>query len=768
MTQTPSETSTESDARLLSRDDWFTPGRFGIFLALAIVGSFPAVALGFHTWFYRDFGVLAYPMVFYHHESFWRGELPLWNPLSNCGAPFLAQWGTMALYPFSLIYLLLPLPWSLNFFCLVHLFWAGLGMYFLAVRWFGDRFAACLAGTAFVFNGVTFSCLIWPNYTVALGWMPWVILWVEAGWTAGGRRLLEAAVIAAMQMLAGVPEVVLLTWLVLLVVWTGSLRRRGVALWIHAGRVLAVVLLVCGLTAAQLWPFFDLLAHSQRSADFASSKWAMPATGWVNLFFPLFRCFLTPQGIFFQISQEFMTSTYLGMTALVFGLLALCLVRERRVWWLAGLAIFGLLMALGENGFLYQWFKQALPSLGFARYPIKFLLLTAFVVPLLAALGLQRIQSLAQADRKFCLRSLMWVSLAVLLAVGMAVAFCHRYRTEYDHLPAIRWCGIGRAIFLFASTGLIGLASGTRRPVARRWFEAGVLVLVVLDTLTHVPKQNPTLPSFTLAPGLWELHQKTPPPKLGEGRVMISPRAEQHLLLSRVSDLNGDWLGKRLALWSNLNLLEGCPKLGGSSTLQVREQMQVQSQLYASTNSQFPRLADFLAVTLVTAPGEIVEWARRETALPLVTGGQKPVFADAAETLRGLTNSHFNPGEIVYLPIEAKPFVSVTNRSVVKLRVARVAPHAIECEATAEQPSLIVFSQTFYPAWRAYLDGQSTLIWRANHAFQSVQVPPGNHRIKLVYEDHHFRWGAAASMGTLLWCTVFWFLRKDRRLPRSP
>src|SRR5712691_9904621 len=81
--------------------DWLTPGRFAALLALLILAAFPKVALGLHSFVYRDYGVLGYPFIHYARESFWRGELPLWNPLSNCGAPFLGQWGTMTLYPFS-------------------------------------------------------------------------------------------------------------------------------------------------------------------------------------------------------------------------------------------------------------------------------------------------------------------------------------------------------------------------------------------------------------------------------------------------------------------------------------------------------------------------------------------------------------------------------------------------------------------------------------------------------------------------------------------
>ena len=141
-------------------DEWLTPGRFALLLGLLIFATFPGVLLGSTTFVIRDFGMFGYPLAYFHRESFWRGELPLWNPLSNCGLPFLAQWNTMTLYPLSLIYLLLPLSWSLSFFCLVHLFWGGLGMYFLAYRWTNHRLAAALAGVIFAFNGLSLNALM--------------------------------------------------------------------------------------------------------------------------------------------------------------------------------------------------------------------------------------------------------------------------------------------------------------------------------------------------------------------------------------------------------------------------------------------------------------------------------------------------------------------------------------------------------------------------------------------------------------------------------
>ena len=194
-------------------EQFLTPRRFALVLAALLVVTFWRVLFGGEAFFYRDYGFLGYPFAFFHRECFWSGDFfPLWNPYVNCGAPYLAQWNTLCLYPGSLLYLLLPLPWSLGFFCVAHLFLGGMGMRALAERWTGSRFGAAVAGVAFVFSGLVLGCVIYPNYLVALGWMPWVVLATRRAWREGGRSLVLAALAGAMQMLSGAPEIILLTW----------------------------------------------------------------------------------------------------------------------------------------------------------------------------------------------------------------------------------------------------------------------------------------------------------------------------------------------------------------------------------------------------------------------------------------------------------------------------------------------------------------------------------------------------------------------------
>src|SRR5213594_409506 len=193
---------------------WLNARRFGIAVVLAIAAVYPGVIIGTQTFVFRDFSIFSYPNAFYHRQCFWQGEIPLWNPLNNCGIPFLAQWNTMTLYPLSLIYLLLPMPWSLHIFCLLHLVLGAVGMFSLASRWTGSHLAGVGAGISFGFCGLMLIALIWPNIIAVFGWMPWVILTVEQGWKEGGVRIWIAAFVAALQMLAGMPEYTLFTWII--------------------------------------------------------------------------------------------------------------------------------------------------------------------------------------------------------------------------------------------------------------------------------------------------------------------------------------------------------------------------------------------------------------------------------------------------------------------------------------------------------------------------------------------------------------------------
>ena len=731
---------------------WFTAGRFAAVLGVLVVAGFPAVASGQRTFVFGDFGLFGYPLAYYHQKSFWRGEVPLWNPLSDFGLPFLAQWNTLTCYPLSLIYLLFSLPWSLGFYCLFHLFLAGLGMYLLANQWTASRLAASVAGTAYAFSGLALHCLIWPNNIAALGWMPWVVLCVDRATQVGGKHTVIAAAAGAMQMLAGAPEVILFTWTIALLLCLSQCLRAAPPRRLPLQRLTLVAALVTGLAAVQLLPFLDLLAHSHRETSQAKLESPMPLSGWANFLVPLFHCYKTAPGLFFQPGQWWTYSYYLSVGVLAAALCSAWVAHERRVWMLAGLTGLCLIFALGDQAYLYSWLRRLFPPLNFVNFPVKFVIPVTFCIPLLAAFAIREWQNDGVENKSRFFRSarLVWVfAFGAILAI---LFYAHQFPKVYERWPNIWKNGVARALFL---TLTLATFYGVTKSTARRQqvlMGHLALGLIWLDGLTHVPNLSPTVPPAVLEPGLPSFRKLVPLPRHGESRVMLSAQALKRFRTELLPDVANTYFGHRLGLYFNCNLLEDLPKAGGFYSLYLTEQLETIFALYAPTNGIAPALADFMSVSQISSPSNLLEWTARTNFLPMATAGQRPVFTDSTNSLLGLLDPGFDPREVVLLPEVAKPFLSATNRTEARILNSRFTAHQVELRVVAPEASLVILSQTFYHPWRAEVDGHPTTLWRANHAFQALEVPAGTHQVKLVYEDYFFRVGALISCLSLVWC----------------
>ena len=741
--------------------DWFTPLRFGLLLALLIFAAFPQVLLGLETFVARDYGFFVYPLAHFQRDCFWHGELPLWNPYNNCGVPFLAQWNTMPLYPPSLIYLTLPLEWSLSFFSLAHLWWAGLGMFFLARRWTGNSFAAAFAGTVFSFNGFTLNLLMWPSHIATFAWMPWVVLAVELAWREGMQKIILAACAGAMQMLAGGPETIFLTWLIVSALWLQQFIKndspRIAMLW----RFPLVVALVVALSAAQLLPFLDLVAHAQRETGYTDLRWSMPGSGLANFLVPMAFGNTATEGIFFQHGQYWTSSYYLGLGTLWLALLATICVRERRVWLLAAITIVALFCALGENTPFYPLVRKLIPQLSFITYPVKFVMVVVFAAPLLAAFAL--------ANLKVNWKRVLPLG-AILLALLTGILIWTQLAPQPGDDPHTTLLnGLSRAAFLILTGGILfALARENKSPLLR--FAPLALVFVAwLDVFTHEPAQNPTV-----SPRVFELNlartklAMNPQPELGGSRAMLSPAAALELTRFAVSDPKNNFLAKRLGYCANANLLDAVPKVDGFFSLAPREFDGLLSHVYGATNADFSRLEDFMGVAQATAPDNLLEWQARTNFLPLVTAGQKPVFLDELHVLDAFMRNDFAAEKIVFLPPAARSSITVSNQTAAKILHSKFGNDTVDAEVEAAEPSLVVVAQTYYHNWRAEIDGQRAPLHRANLAFQAVQVPAGTHKIHLVYQDRAFEIGAAISVCMWVNCLVSYVAMRRRLQPPAP
>lgn len=66
--------------------------------------------------------------------------------------------------------------------------------------------------------------------------------------------------------------------------------------------------------------------------------------------------------------------------------------------------------------------------------------------------------------------------------------------------------------------------------------------------------------------------------------------------------------------------------------------------------------------------------------------------------------------------------------------------------AKTDQISILQIADTFYPGWKAYIDGKETKILPANIAQRAIVVPKGTHSIRFLYDPLSFKIGLILSV----------------------
>lgn len=352
---------------------------------LAVALCWDALLLG-RVPYLRDVPVLYASDFAFLAQCLDAGLWPLWHPLIDGGRPFLFG------YPPDVVLVgLFGWQGALRAEGPVHLWIAASGASFLAVG-LGHRLPTAWAAGAF------FAC---SGYVLALGslfpllqaaaWAPWVVgTALRVMDRAEGRCVAALALVAALQVSSLSAELVIQTWIVIVVLggrWGEPRRWRAVA-W--------GVLLAAALSAPVVAGTAAMAADSARAATFGPGVtlgWSMHPLALPGLVVP--RYFgdmhtFSDAGYWgqplFEDGYPYLLSTYLG--AVVVLLAAMGATRR-----LALMALAGLLVASGAHGPLAPVLLVLLRA-AHVRGPSKFLFLTTFAVVLMAARGLTRARTM--------------------------------------------------------------------------------------------------------------------------------------------------------------------------------------------------------------------------------------------------------------------------------------------------------------------------------------------------------------------------------------
>ena len=400
-----------------------------------------------------------YPLRDYASAAIREGRLPLWNPHTFMGAPFLANSQAGFFYPFNVITAWMPTEQAVSWNIALHLCLAGLGMYALARRGMGlGQPAALASGLAFGLGGYLGAQAEHLNQLQALAWLPWqmVCLFVLRRGNAL-RTMLALAALIALQVFAGHTQSLYIC-LVALGLTAGALaigsmgqRHAGDASTISSAIRLFVTpgaagILAVALAGAQLIPTLELAAQSARAGGLPYNEvGAFSWRPWVaaRALMPTYGDPLFPEYV-----------VYFGAAGLALALLgamvgALASLRPQAREQVSAhrprphrgfapalaLTVAGFVLALGIATPVFGILYQFAPGFNLFRAQARWLALLAVGVSMLVGLGAQALWE-GVSGRLVVGWLLSWIALATLGAMGVWLGARFSPETEYQTLPA--------------------------------------------------------------------------------------------------------------------------------------------------------------------------------------------------------------------------------------------------------------------------------------------------------------------------------------------
>ena len=221
-------------------------------VAISIIGVFTAallrVPLGGQAMMSYDLFVYFFPAKSFLRTALSRGELPLWNPDTFFGAPFLANIQMAVLYPPDIIFLVAPFARAVAASQAIHLFLAGVGFLLLARRGWGLGHVGALVGSLiFCGSGFLGAHMGHLNQVHAATWLPWLFLMVHGAAKQVGRLLRPATAEA-------LPP--------------GWNRFGEASLWVSGGAIVTALLFTAGHTQET---YYALLTVGAEAAIFTAA-----------------------------------------------------------------------------------------------------------------------------------------------------------------------------------------------------------------------------------------------------------------------------------------------------------------------------------------------------------------------------------------------------------------------------------------------------------------------------------------------------------------
>ncbi len=695
------------------------------------------------------------------------GRIPLWNPYNFSGTPLLANFQSAVFYPLNVLYLILPQTTAWTILVLLQPLLALLFTYWYIRKIGGSFLASTLAGISYAFS---LFAIVWLQYN-SIGhviiWLPLALLAIET--LKEKRTRFWFAVLLFSQisaLLAGHPQ--LAGYLLLFVLaYTFILARPLVK------NVMRSILLALGISAIQLIPGIELIWYAARSShefSFIFQKILIQPQQLLMTIIP--NLFGHPATRTYWPQDTFIGKvTYIGIVPLFF-LLAAFRIKSRLVK-LFGIAGLLALILVTANPITFILYKLNLPIFS-SSSPTLMGFLLAFSLAVITSLGVDVWIKEKHSVGKLAHRSLSVVIFFII--IWLSFRSLEHSRTAMN---AILYSGVLTTMILI----------GFLIAITQKKLMTLVIVLLIslhaADLFVQFQKFNPFVPASFVFPEtsiIQFLKEHAGSNRYwGYGTASIQANiASQYQIYSTdgYDPLYPKWYGEFLYGSRNGQLLQ-------EFTTQTRSDAEIApgfGELDLPNNPYRLRMLDALSVKYVldrpengstqkTLPpdrfrsvADIDGWKVYENlkATPRAfLASDYLTYQTPKEFEDHFFSSTFNPSTIILLN---KPInVSLGSINGTSVQIVTYQPNEVLLHVISNG-NLLYLSDTYYPGWKASVDGINTPVRKANYAFRAIYVPQGTHTVRFTFDPLSFKIGVIISLLSLVGSIVI-LIQGDRRAP---
>jgi hypothetical protein len=785
----------------------------GLALFLASIFFFYDLFGGRYLLTERDLAPYFIPPRFFWVESIKQGSFPLWNPYQFSGHPFFANPQHALLYPFNGLFFLLPFDIAFNVIIILHFLLGGLFTYLFLRDLKVNPTGSLISGLIFMLSGYLLSVHSLLTILLSSIWTPLIIMFFRrAIYGQGFKNEIFTAILIAVSFLGGGIEIVYGNFFVLLIMVifspfphtrsVGDKPRRYKFLFsvpIYWGRIRSLVIvsiLFLFFSAVQLFPFIELFHHSIRGNGFSyleATIWSFAPKDVLLFFLPdAYGYFLDMKK--YWVSQCWFKTLYTGGLPFILSAIFFVFGKDRKLY--LALMIFSLFLALGKYNPLYYFVFKYVPFFNGIRYPAKFLYIFILVLSITAGLGFQKLSEYSKDYEKKRLKHFLIIFSLISGFLLLLSALGHQQVEHFLKLRGIDFPDFNplsvnlhhtqRFLFYLALFFLLLRVGYEAR--WKGWVKVLLIVFLTADLFGNMGfygkektedyfRKTKALETISLDKD-WFRVFSTAKTISQDTTIMIGEPTSVNILkekslpsinlLFQLYDIWGIDVIRVKRVDDLYKAFTNTPSISATHLIDLYGVKYITSVTPLEENNKFEliyaRLENLQGKREDLLKENTIKLYRNRSPLPRAWLVKDYKVMDSIAILSKMMSKDFRPDREALLEEEPPhPIPLPPRREEKEGRVEFISEtnNRLLLQATAEENSLLVLSDTYYSGWKAFVDGKKAKIYRADYTFRAIPLSAGAHRVEFVYDPLSFKLGALLTFLGIIGCAVIYLSRKN-------